>query len=411
MSQTTSDAPTAPAPQPPVSAPGSDFPIHPQPEPIKADPTPQAARPPQPAPPPPAPSVPFAPRSFNKKKSPNSDSLGLSPLLEIAAPAPWTINKDDTLNTFLPCFHGLAYAISTCDDLMASTYRFTRSHPHWIPRMTTIYIAMLFHFRVIESMVQSGYATAKTIQLRKTLRNRFDFRSLMVPGPLVPYLQALSYCASNDDLLGNISSTLPMEHDATSTNFWSYQDHANRYLPNILALLDYPTSIIARQGSFPDDFDLDRLNRYETFHSVNVNAQNQANIIQALTGPGFYTDNYEDLETLNTFKISARSRLRLPRRIDQAAVEQAHPGHSPSWEQFLRLERLPGEPASPTFRVWFGLLSAMMADYSDYFSGSKPLEDIPFAAGAQPHLTFTYEESTPDLVTPAAVPTFHEAAN
>jgi len=326
-------------------------------------------------------------------------------MLEMAAPAPWSTQEDMSLNTFVPSFHGFAYITSVCNDLMASTYRFTRAHPQWIPRMSDIYVAMLFYFRILDVMVESGKNEEPYRSLHKEIKKSYDFRRLRIPGPLVPYFQALSLCSSGDDLLGDVLPVIPQEVPANSETFWKIEGDSSPSLPNILALLDYPTWAI-QHAAFDDADERFMSHSLNSLHSVDVNANNNADIITAVRGPGFLTKQFDVPETLNLFRTHARARLRLPQRIDQAAVEAASPHHVPTWKQFLRLQRLPSEPARSNFTTWFSSLASMMSDYSDYFSQSTSLAEIPPSSGASPHIVLLYEPATPDAITPAALPTY-----
>jgi len=403
--------PTGPAPQPQVTTPAADAPVQQLVDMPATPPAAPRAAPPAPAPPAPAPPVAFAPRPRFKKSDERTSAPGLSTMLEMSASAPWSVEEDRSLNTFVPNFHALAHATAVCNDLMSSTYRFTRAHPHWIPAMTTVYSAMLFYFRILDCMVESGYPDSKMVTLLRFIKNSYDFRSLVIPGPLVPYFESLSYCLPDDSYLGNISPAFQASVPAYSDTFWSLEDPTRYELPNVLALLDYPTWLAgrARADRTPDDSERYFNHRALNLHSVAPTAANSPSFINCFCSPGFYDRFYENPEVENNFSNSARLRLRLPPRINQAAVNEAAPHSQPSWLQFLRLKPLPGEAASPNFRSWFGNLASMMSDYSAYFSESRTLADLPVSAGGQPHVTLLYEPTSPDQTTPSALPTFTAA--
>jgi hypothetical protein len=332
-------------------------------------------------------------------------------MLEMTVAAPWSENEVLETNTFIPNFHAIAHTSSTLDDLMAATYRFTRSNPHWLPRLTTVYLSMLFYFRIFDCMVRSGYADSAIIILLDQIKSAFDFRRLHIPGPLVPFFQSLSLCSSGDNLVGDVCPVVPTEVPATSAHFWLLTNERYRYLPNILALLDYPTLLAAQATAVPDDQPLYHDQVIHNLHSVAVTAANGADMATAISGPGFHTPVYDDSTRQNDFRNSARNRLRLPLRIDQARVPNAQRNQPPTWSQFLRFSRLPGEQPNPHLRMWFGNLASMMSNYSDFFAQSCTLADIPVAAGASPHITLLYEPSTDDVSTPSNVARYVESAD
>jgi hypothetical protein len=399
--------PTDQSPVPPVTLPGTDYPINPA-VPQAAPPRPTIATAPPPvSTPAPRPSVPFAPKGRIPRPS-NVASPGLSDMLNLAAPAPWHINVNLATNTFVPNFHGIANVVHECNRLMVNTYRFTRANPHWLPRLSMVYFAMLFYFRTLDCMNTNGEIDEELQIFFDFIQRAFDFRTLRIPGPLVPLFQAISLCNSGDELIGDICPMLPTDVPASSDTFWYLTASHYRLLPNILALLDYPTWLTGH-ATIPDTSTEYQRHRILSLHSEDVTALNQQSILNAVAGPGFHHRAFDTPETQNKFSVASLGSLQLPARIDQDTVNTASPSSIPSWKQFLRLARLPGEAASPNFRVWFSSLAALMSSYSDYFSQSCSLADIPTSAGASPHVLILYEPSTDDKSTPSSLPDYNAA--
>jgi len=317
-------------------------------------------------------------------------------MLEMTSAIAWYDEEDVSTSTFVPSFYALAAALTACDDLMITTYRFGRSHPYWLPQMSLVYVAILFYFRIFDVYVRSGSAPPNMVHLVRALKDMFDFRRLMIPGPLVPYFQALSLCSAGDSLLGDISPCVPDE--LPQANDYFALPNGQRYLPNILALLDYPTGILRSANAITQDY----VHNVTLMYRQAVAANNIAAINTLVKSPGFYSPVYMPASVLEQFRLTANTRLRLPDQINLGNVTQ---DVRINWYQFLRFRPLPGEANSPKFKTWFGNVASMMSDYSEYFSGSVSLADIPVSAGPAPHIRLLYAASTDDETTPSAIPT------
>jgi hypothetical protein len=400
-------APAAPAPTPamPITTPAPAPALQPVPAPTPAA---QPAPASQPAPAPstqttPTPAVPFAPRGRLPALA-SAPQAGISSMLEMTSAIAWEDEKDLSNNRFIPSAYALADAANACDNLMASTYRFNRAHPFWIPALTQVYISVLFYFRIFDVYVRSGFAPTHLQDLLRNLKEMFDFRRLVIPGPLVPHFQSLSLCSSGDELIGDVHPYVNTLRNVSSANFYQY-NFSQRYLPNVLALLDYPTMLAHSNTPITTARNSWRIG---SLHSVNATVANAAHMINVVMSPGFYSASFDSIEVRENFRKTAAARLRLPPRINQG---NADPRETLNWMQFLRFAPLAHETPRPVYRQWFSNLSALMQDYCEYFSGSRPLADIPLASGPSPHIRLVYAASTDAAVTPSSEPTFDQVDN
>lgn len=372
----------------PVQTPGADRPVENPPQPNPEQRAQPPTRPPVPGLPAPEPPVPFAPRGRNPGPA-RQTAPGISSMLDMVAYAPWSKPESLALSTFIPCAHVLFYCLHECDTLMLSTDRFNRGHPQWLPYVSRLYISVLFYFRIMDCMVLSGDAGTEIINLLNEMKSRHDFRRLMIPGPLVPIFQSLSVCASGNELLGDVSPTLPGLGHATGQLFYNLSNPA---VPNTLALMDDLHAAIesGRTTTAANEYDPVHHTSYSLHREPVTDATYQA-IRSATAGPGFHTTSHLTHHELQ-LTYRARSRLTLPPQIRQ--VSHATSRVACSWRQFLRMEPVPGEATDPTFRQWFTQVSRVMAEYSAYFRESTSLGSIPIASGAAPHVQLAYEHPT-----------------
>lgn len=370
----------------PITTPGSDRPVESLPA---AEPTRQPAgpsRPPAEREPAPAPPVAFAPRG-RIRASTQQATPSVSSLLDMVAYAPWSKNLNLSISTYVPDASNMFYFLHCCDTLMLSTDRYVRGHPHWLPFISRVYIGMLYYFRIMDCMVLSGQAQDIIISLLHQIKNAFDFRQLMIPGPLVPHFQSLSVCSSGSELIGDVSPTLPDLQYAGGTTHYTLAYRAT-ICPNILSLMDIPQRLASSQ-----DDPIADANLYDAvphiianLFSVDIPDANDNDLRNAISGPGFKSSSNLTGAAIRNF-WQTRLRLALPPRIPQAASTR---NNVVTWKQFLRFTPVPGEPAHPNFSLWFGNVAQLMADYSAFFKGSTSLGSIPIASGAAPHVLIQY---------------------
>jgi hypothetical protein len=302
--------------------------------------------------------------------------------------SPWAKQEELSTNTFVPDANALFVALHACDILMLSTDRFTRGHPQWHIYLSRLYISMLFYFRIMDCMVFSGHADDELITLLNRIKNYIDFRRLTIPGPLVPFFQSLSVCASGNDLLGDITPVLPYLSSATKNYFFSLNQAMT---PNVPALLDVLLQVTTATTAFDDNDYSERSHQLWNLHRTDVSDAIDARVAYAVSSCGFGATTHSSPHS-NEMLRRAGARLRLPPRINLGATGlQSTPMN---WYQFLRFRRLANEPHDIRFSQWFGNVAAVMADYSAYFRDSSTLGSIPLAAGGAPHVLAQYAEQT-----------------
>lgn len=372
----------------PVAQPGADRPAEQQPEPAPETREPAAERPPRTDVPAPTPSVPFAPKG-RLRAPPRSTAPGVSSILQMVAYAPWSNNERLDVNTYVPNASCLFQFLHNCDTQMLSADRFTRGHPQWTPYISRVYIAMLFYFRIMDCMVLSGIADSYLLNLLLAIKNEYDFQRLMIPGPLVPIFQSLSVCNSGNELIGDISPTLPDITTAAGTTFYVSLPYLS--VPNVLALLDYPSRIAHAAADPVSDANLYSAIGHSSYslHSQAVPNANDANMQAALSGPGMKNEANVVYESTRNFWRN-RLRLSLPPRVPDHHDNSTHL----NWHQFLRFAPVPGEHAHANFSLWFGNVAQVMSNYCSYFRDSTSLGSIPVAAGAAPHVMLQYQTVT-----------------
>jgi hypothetical protein len=213
------------------------------PQPVLPAPAPvdqQAAR--NPPPPPPPPVNPMLPR---RPQAPSqSQATGLADMLELAAPEATRVPVDMSTSYFLPSYIALGKAVDACNHIMLTTRKFTESNPQWHPLLTHAYIALCWYTKILAVMAEDGELSDDQLGCYLRIRETINTEGLWIPGPLVPYFEAISLSAGPHGHQGNVCPRLPPTPEAAAP-----ADHlvlpapTRRHLPHILSLLDQANTI------------------------------------------------------------------------------------------------------------------------------------------------------------------------
>jgi hypothetical protein len=223
----------------------------------------------------------------------------------------------------------------------------------------------------------------------------------MIPGPLVPFFQALSVCNSGHPTLGDVTPVLPDLTACTPGNHFNTNIYG---VPNVLSLCDILARLSNATTAPPDNYDPVEHTAH-SFFGVPVPATNNGHMRVIASTPGYLHGSrlvYHDLLRFH----QARRRINMPPSLDSVNVTSTGPA---TWPQFLRHSRFAGEPHSPFFRTWFASVATVMSEYSAYFSDCISLGDIPVASGAAPLTMSDYSPPSAAVPRPGALAA-HNAA-
>jgi hypothetical protein len=279
---------------------------------------------------------------------------------------PFHTNQKLETSTFVPCFLVLFAILAELDANMASTYRFLQSAPNWIPLVSQAYISVLALVHIFRVARESNCITPEQLQFLQDFEAVYDFRTLMIPGPLVPIFQSLAFVSGPFEWIGNVSPALdrfvkPVKSDAYTPNnnlVWS--------LPHIPLIID-------QLQWFTDSFTITPQNENfiaENFFSniFGVNADTGSFGFQAMYSPNARFHVPVSTQQYKAFKSNARS-YRFPPRLAASTANQYM-----SWPAYLRFTS--GTTADSDTYTWFSTASATMQRYTQFIRNSVPMSAI-----------------------------------
>lgn len=266
----------------------------------------------------------------------------------------------DKVNKFIPDANHLFHTLGICDQLMSSCEQFTSNTFNWIPIVSHIYVSVLWLYQILKVYSDSGYGILYADTLRfldETLR----IKECPVPGPLVPFFQAISSVSGATEFVGDTTPYVPDFYDLWSQDFHVRYQYA-RSIPIPAILLDQ----LHRFATWPIP---DGENLYDNFLWYDNIFEQAAGAHSNLHHLGPQTT--ASLHTTEELLINAREFWNdaLAHGITRTSAEDI-PFDSP-----LQLFGFKSQ-ADRTQINWFQTITETMQDYCNHFSQTKPLGSI-----------------------------------
>jgi hypothetical protein len=274
------------------------------------------------------------------------------------------------------------------DYAIGYTSKFLQNSPAWLPPMSQAYFGTLFLVQTLRAQRECGYLNEEEQFFLDGFEKTFDFRSLAIAGPAVPYFMSLNTFSGPNETIGDITPALPRNISLTAAN--SYLEGTlpwQLYLPNVPHYIDQLKLISSATADFTQD----------TAHAIRTSIFSENAAAAAATAAhlqmpgGSYPLSYQ-LTHLNNARLALKN-IPFPPRLS------ATTGSITNWQRFLRFHHPTTRTGAVTFHNWFAQVSTIMSRYAKYFRNSVSLNAIPPAGQPICALTFQYS-ATPAGLTP-----------
>ncbi|QED42867.1 ORF1 [Ambrosia cryptic virus 2] len=304
--------------------------------------------------------LPRGPVAVSSSSSNNSAPI----LLELAAAHPMRTVQRRTPSQFIPDSQMLFHALSVCDRLMVSTERFTKSCPAWIPIVSQLYISLLWNTHILRVIVNAGYGEHFTTTLDLLIRIlRLD--ECVIPGPLVPFFQAISAISGPYDWMGDVLPCYPLASQLWNPDTRGPRERYARFIPLPCIMLD-------------------QLLRYGNTAPVAGSNSNYASFL-------WYSNIFNSDVFAYSYSLGPQHCGSL--YCSQALHDAARPYWTSNFENVARMSIEDNQPQPTTLLQlyglvtpgnalqtdWLTLVTQIMQKYCQYFNGSVTLGSIPTA--------------------------------
>jgi hypothetical protein len=277
------------------------------------------------------------------------------------------------------------------DFLMASTTKFYQVTPDWIPYVSQLYIAVLFYVQVLRTQELAGSIDPIQLEFLQRIVQRYHAPNLLIPGPLVPFFQAISASNGPTDNYGNITPGIPNQTSlgVTQANDFRFANRTNLILPNVILIMDQLIRTLNQAPLAAPDDNSDRW--YTNIFGVAAPAPGPAagNTSFLMYSPNARSNPYCPDSQVRAFHRTGTHWLNLlPTTPGVAAFTSpytlgANATNLNLW-QILAFQGPPHVPAIANRHYsWFDKVSSVMQKYCKFFHHSVPLSAIsPSGIGA-----------------------------
>jgi hypothetical protein len=294
---------------------------------------------------------------------------------------------------------------------MESTRRFTQNAPAWLPPITHLYLGTLFIVQTLRAQREVSHLTSQQSEFLRLFEETFDLRSLLIPGPAVPFFLALSSHSSPFEDIGDVTPAIPQNinlhaRDAyRSTVSWQLHLPALPYLLDLIATIrhKYEQSIAATPVAFDANFPEIFSSPVATQNATVTTAWTAHANIHHLQYPGA---SYHSHTTLSQLQNAAPYLMQIPFPPRLSVVTGATTGPITDLKRYIGFIH-PRTATNYTSHNWFGPVSTMMQRYSQYFKASVPLSAISatgnqagtclttYSPNPEMHISWSFEPHTP----------------
>lgn len=320
----------------------------------------------EPRAPPPAPQVHRAPPPPTMARR---NTTPAPALMELASVYPLHKIQRQLPNGFIPDAQMLYHTLGLCDQMMNTTDQFTRSTPAWIPIVSQLYTAVLWHVMILRVYVSTGHG-AFFNTLLKEFSECLNINECLVPGPLVPFFQALAAVNGPHDWTGDIVPAMPVTSLLWDSDDFTPRQAYARSMPQPVIMLD---QLCAFANTAPA---VGSNSTYSTFrwYSNVFNTQHAAVPPSTLLGP-------QMCGNLRTSAGQHDAARRFWNHIFNASFTRVDANGEPLTDY---VQLLGFVSQNRQFQIgWFQQVATTMQKYCQHFQGSVPLKAIlPIGIGA-----------------------------
>jgi len=263
---------------------------------------------------------------------------------------------------------------------MSHTKRFTDANPDWHPFVSQLYIGILVYYHVLKTQSIGNQISQEQRLFLEFLDNEFNVAHAKIPGPLVPFFQALAACSGPNDHYGNVTFGIPNNLNASQANHYLAQNRYNAHLPSIIFILDQFMRLINRfapVGAAPAQLTLAITDsHYLDIYGVNA-AVGAANEV-AMKTPNARVEINVSLAAMQGFFGTTnlwRSVLPFATATNQSEYVAGNSQASLAFDQYLGFRGASNATNTITYG-WFREVGRIMQPYSDFFRDSVSLGSI-----------------------------------
>jgi len=282
----------------------------------------------------------------------------------------------------IPSFIVFFYVVSLMNNQMANTKRFYDANPDWHPFVSYLYFAILIFYHVLKCQLQGATISHEQTLFLEFIEENYNVKNAKIPGPLVPFFQALAANAGPDHNYGNVVFGLPNNLLVTQARDFRFANRLNRILPNVIFILDQFMRIvadlapIAPAAAGPTVVNMSMVDRV-FLNTFGIPAGNAAPQRFTMMNPCGLFDPQVSTQLLSGFIGTSnvwRASLPFDPATNLSTYVAGAGANALAFDQVLGFRGF-GATANATFN-WFSQVGRIMQPYADFFRDSVSLGAI-----------------------------------
>lgn len=169
----------------------------------------------------------------------SQSSSGASRLLSAVADLPFSAVRRDSPTYIVPTFVQFFYVLYLMDAQMVHTKRFTDANHDWMPFVSQLYFTVLIYYHVLVCQKIGGTISIEQGHYLDYLEENYvNLSNYKIPGPLVPFFQALAANGGPNSDFGNVIFGIPSNMSVSQSSQYLLPERINFNLPSPIVILD-----------------------------------------------------------------------------------------------------------------------------------------------------------------------------
>jgi hypothetical protein len=187
-----------------------------------------------------------------KQHLPPPSTSASPPALRLVANLGYYTEQQLQTSMYVPTCITLFYMLYELDLHMVNSYRFLQSAPDWHPLISQIYISVLVYVQIFRAQREAGFIDPECLAFLRDFEVTYDLRNLHIPGPLVPFFQALTLSSGPFEWIGDICPGFQVTSLPLGRNHFALRRDAMLLLPNIALAIDQLQWLFAQPATVTD---------------------------------------------------------------------------------------------------------------------------------------------------------------
>lgn len=271
---------------------------------------------------------------------------------------PLTLKKLRKVNTYIPIMINYFEVVHYMDSLIADNIYFQKLGLPWHPFLSRLYFSIVFYIQALRAMRHARIGSTTTRLFVEQFLKDYPPESVPIPGPIIPMLQTICTCSSDNPLFNLISPFIRNEIGIENASDLLDLESLDFLLPNVPLIVGFINTIIHAEGPIPD-YTIPETFDTEEDHLIN--------------GHHFEADNWTPLERAALLSPGMNCAIESTPEIDETFHQRGRDLDIPVLEGNESIQGIEKFLLMENDSSWFLNIIEVMTVYCSFFKESSNL--------------------------------------